>query len=129
MIFRPISPHLQIYKPQLTSILSIFHRMSGILLTMALFFILFLIKYATTFSVFLPMPLMANILNSFDSFLLFALLLFCVLLLSFHAQNGIRHLIWDSAKGLKLSILTKSAILVLFNVILIFITFYFYFIT
>jgi succinate dehydrogenase / fumarate reductase, cytochrome b subunit len=29
---RPLSPHLQIYKPQLTSVLSITHRMTGIFL-------------------------------------------------------------------------------------------------
>ena len=31
---RPLSPHLQIYKPQLTSILSILHRGTGIVLSM-----------------------------------------------------------------------------------------------
>ena len=38
---RPLSPHLQIYKPQLTSILSITHRLTGILLTIGLFALAF----------------------------------------------------------------------------------------
>ena len=33
---RPLSPHLQIYKPQITSVLSIFHRMTGVALTFGL---------------------------------------------------------------------------------------------
>ena len=42
---RPLSPHLQVYKPQITSVLSISHRISGVflslgLLTMSLFIVL-----------------------------------------------------------------------------------------
>ena len=33
---RPISPHLQVYKPQITSVLSIFHRITGVALTFGL---------------------------------------------------------------------------------------------
>ena len=38
---RPISPHLQIYKPQITSILSISHRFTGIILYLSTFLISF----------------------------------------------------------------------------------------
>ena len=33
---RPISPHLQVYKPQITSVLSIFHRITGVAMTFGL---------------------------------------------------------------------------------------------
>ena len=33
---RPLSPHLTIYKPQLTSVLSIFHRITGAILGLTL---------------------------------------------------------------------------------------------
>ena len=33
---RPLSPHLQVYKPQVTSVLSIFHRMTGVALSAGL---------------------------------------------------------------------------------------------
>ena len=33
---RPLSPHLQVYKPQMTSMLSILHRMTGMLLVLGL---------------------------------------------------------------------------------------------
>ncbi len=38
---RPLSPHLQIYKPQLTSVLSITHRGTGVFLTAGAFFLSF----------------------------------------------------------------------------------------
>jgi succinate dehydrogenase / fumarate reductase cytochrome b subunit len=40
---RPLSPHLQIYRPQITSVLSIFHRISGVVLAVgSLFFVAWL---------------------------------------------------------------------------------------
>jgi len=36
---RPLSPHLQIYKPQITSISSILHRLTGVALTLGLFLV------------------------------------------------------------------------------------------
>jgi succinate dehydrogenase / fumarate reductase cytochrome b subunit len=36
---RPLSPHLQVYKPQITSMTSIFHRMSGVALALGLFMV------------------------------------------------------------------------------------------
>ena len=40
---RPISPHLSIYKPQITSILSISHRISGVFQSIGLIIILLLL--------------------------------------------------------------------------------------
>ena len=42
---RPISPHLQIYKPQITSVLSISHRLSGIFLGLGLVFSVFYVFF------------------------------------------------------------------------------------
>ena len=45
---RPLSPHLQIYKPQITSVLSISHRISGVFLSLgliAIFFFIFLFDH------------------------------------------------------------------------------------
>ena len=38
---RPISPHLQIYRPQLTSVMSITHRMTGIFLSLGTLVLLY----------------------------------------------------------------------------------------
>jgi succinate dehydrogenase / fumarate reductase cytochrome b subunit len=44
---RPLSPHLQIYKPQITSVMSIFHRITGVGIALSLvFFVWFLIALA-----------------------------------------------------------------------------------
>ena len=87
---RPISPHLSIYKPQITSILSISHRMSGVFQSLGLLIIVLLL-----FSLFLGK-------NSHEFFMLFinsligkAFLFFYVLSLCYHLFNGIRHIIWD----------------------------------
>lgn len=44
---RPLSPHLTIYKPQLTAVLSIFHRITGVFLALAICFFTFAVKLAT----------------------------------------------------------------------------------
>ena len=43
---RPLSPHLQIYKPQITSVLSISHRLSGVFLGIGLIFSVFYVSFA-----------------------------------------------------------------------------------
>mgnify|MGYP001232632204 FL=1 len=86
----PISPHLQIYKPQITSILSISHRITGVALNFSLIIIvlgLFCLtlgeKYFTYF-----IFIMSSIPLKIIMFL--TILGFC-----YHFLNGIRHIIWD----------------------------------
>ena len=86
----PISPHLQIYKPQITSILSISHRITGVSLNFSLIIIvlgLFCLtlgeKYFTYF-----IFIMSSIPLKIIMFL--TILGFC-----YHFLNGIRHIIWD----------------------------------
>ena len=86
----PISPHLQIYKPQITSILSITHRITGMCLN-------FLIIFVSLW--LLSLSLGENIYNYFIEFsntifmkLVMSISIFC---LSYHAMNGIRHIFWD----------------------------------
>ena len=86
----PISPHLQIYKPQITSILSISHRITGVALNFSLIIIvlgLFCLtlgeKYFTYFIL-----IMSSIPLKIIMFL--TILGFC-----YHFLNGIRHIIWD----------------------------------
>ena len=105
---RPISPHLSIYKPQITSILSISHRMSGIFQSLGLLIILLLL-----FSLFLGK-------NSHEFFMLFinsfigkAFLFFYVLSLCYHLFNGIRHIIWDIGFGFEIKNVYYSGIIVI----------------
>ena len=94
---RPLSPHLQIYRPQLTSVLSIAHRGAGIALGVgAAFFAWWLLAAASgpdaygTAQAFFGSALGIVVLAGF-SFALF-----------YHLCNGIRHLFWDAGMGLEL---------------------------
>jgi succinate dehydrogenase / fumarate reductase cytochrome b subunit len=86
----PISPHLQIYKPQITSILSITHRITGVCLN-------FLIIFVSLW--LLSLSLGENIYNYFIEFsnTIFMKLVMSISIfgLSYHAMNGIRHIFWD----------------------------------
>ena len=96
---RPLSPHLQIYKPQITSILSISHRFCGVFLSLGLL------------AMFVFVLLLAIGENCYSLWQCFSNSLFgeivlmgWVLALFFHMFNGIRHLFWDYGLGLSLSV-------------------------
>jgi len=118
---RPLSPHLAIYKPQLTSVLSIFHRITGSILgfLMVTGFVLFYCNL-----VFVGSSLQYCIL--FDFFSLFSTLIlaigyFILFTISFHMINGIRHLSWDLAFGLEIKNLYTTGMIVVGFVFVIFI--------
>ena len=105
---RPISPHLSIYKPQITSILSISHRISGVFQSLGLLIIVLLL-----FSLILGK-------SSHEFFMLFinsligkAFLFFYVLSLCYHLFNGIRHIIWDIGFGFEIRNVYYSGIIVI----------------
>jgi len=94
---RPLSPHLQIYRPQLTSVLSITHRMTGIALSIgALFLVWWLVAAATGDGAF------AAAQWFFGSWLGLLMLLGWTFCFFFHLANGIRHLVWDTGRGFDL---------------------------
>jgi succinate dehydrogenase / fumarate reductase cytochrome b subunit len=92
---RPLSPHLQIYRPQLTSVLSIVHRGTGIFLSIGsvllVFWLLALAQSSAAFA----------IVQSFDAAWYGQLLLLgWTFSLVYHLLNGVRHLGWDGGWGL-----------------------------
>jgi len=94
---RPLSPHLQIYRPMLTMMMSIAHRVSGA--SLAIGFILlawWLIAVSIGPEAFATVD--AFFASLFGRFLLF---LFSWALIH-HMLGGIRHLIWDTGHGLDL---------------------------
>ncbi|XP_063826689.1 succinate dehydrogenase cytochrome b560 subunit, mitochondrial-like [Ostrinia nubilalis] len=94
---RPMSPHLTIYAPQLTSMTSITHRVAGMILS----------GYASVLGIgILVLPndishyiTMIEGLNLSPATLFLAKALIAAPL-GYHFANGIRHLYWDTAKGL-----------------------------
>jgi len=100
---RPLSPHLQVYRWQLTMMLSITHRATGIALCAAVPFLLYWIWSLT-----------AGEAAYYEAQALFASFLGRIVLfgfsvsLFFHLCNGIRHLYWDIGKGLELPAVYRS---------------------
>ena len=95
-VHRPLSPHLQIYKWQLTSILSILHRATGIALTVGALYLALWVICATS-------PNAYSHFQSFNTSLLGRFVLAGWLFSAFyHLCNGIRHLFWDAGYGFAL---------------------------
>ena len=105
---RPLSPHLQVYRPQLTSIMSIMHRASGaVLATGSLLVALWLVALAAGAAVFNPVAdAMQHLLGQLVVF-------GYSLALVYHGLNGIRHLMWDLRIGLEIKQVYQSGYLVL----------------
>jgi succinate dehydrogenase / fumarate reductase cytochrome b subunit len=94
---RPLSPHLQVYKPQLTTFMSITHRATGIALAVGtLMLVCWLIAAATGESAF-------NEVQAFLGSIIGRLLLLgWSFALFYHMCNGLRHLFWDTGKGFEI---------------------------
>lgn len=94
---RPLSPHLQVYRPQLTSITSILTRITGnALLVSMLMIVWWLIAAATGPDAF---AIADGFVTSWFGILILVLSLWA---LWYHFLAGVRHLIWDYAVGLDL---------------------------
>ena len=94
---RPLSPHLQIYRPQLTSVLSITHRATGLLLCAgAIVFAWWVVALASGPEAF------AAVRSALGSWLGIAFLFAWTFSFFFHLCNGIRHLFWDAGFGFEL---------------------------
>jgi len=92
---RPLSPHLQIYKPQLTSVMSILHRITGVFLSLATLVLVYWLMAAA------EGPEAYQQARSLLSTWWGLLLLFgWSLALFYHLCNGIRHLFWDAGLGM-----------------------------
>ena len=105
----PLSPHLQIYRWHISSLLSITHRISGVINLLALilifFWLLSLSFGESNYELFLL------IINSFlGKFILIGF----TWSMSFHILSGIRHLVWDLGYGFEIKTANISGIIVIF---------------
>ncbi|TCP62233.1 succinate dehydrogenase subunit C [Rhodovulum bhavnagarense] len=119
---RPLSPHLQIYRPQLTSVTSIFTRITGNALILgSILIVWWFIAAAKGPDAFARADW---VLTSLVGDIVMTL---SVWALWYHSLAGIRHLIWDSGRGLELrvaerlgmAIIAGSAILTVLTVIIV----------
>jgi succinate dehydrogenase / fumarate reductase cytochrome b subunit len=100
---RPLSPHLQIYRPQITSVLSIVHRITGVGLAFgALGLVCWLAAAAAGAQAF-------EAINAlWGSALGILFLVGSAWALFYHLLNGIRHLFWDVGIGFELETASRS---------------------
>lgn len=105
---RPLSPHLQIYKPQLTMILSITHRASGIFLSLGTpLLVYWLWTVASGQASYIEAQ------ECFSSIWVQILLLGWTAAFFYHLCNGIRHLFWDIGRGFEIKNLYTSGYVVI----------------
>lgn len=99
---RPLSPHLQVYRPQLTSITSILTRITGnAMLLAALLIVWWFLAAATN-------PEYFAVANGFVTSWFGDLIMFLSLWgLWYHTLAGVRHLIWDNAMMLEIETAEK----------------------
>jgi succinate dehydrogenase / fumarate reductase cytochrome b subunit len=105
---RPLSPHLQIYKPQLTSVLSITHRFTGVVLSLFSILIPFSLVFISFGSDYYQL-----FLQILDHIIIKIILIGTVFSLAFHLSNGVRHLFWDMGLGLSIKDSYMSGYLVI----------------
>ncbi|TXH72265.1 MAG: succinate dehydrogenase, cytochrome b556 subunit [Lysobacteraceae bacterium] len=100
---RPLSPHLQVYKPQITTVMSILHRISGIALSFGAFALAWwLLAVAQGGDAYASAA--ECLASPFGKLVLFGF----SLALAYHLLNGIRHLLWDAGWGFKLPQVYRS---------------------
>ena len=94
---RPLSPNLQVYRPQLTSMLSILHRITGVALAVGTLLLVYWLAAAASGPA--AFETAQGLIGSIIGRLL---LLGWTFALFYHLCNGIRHLFWDAGWGLEL---------------------------
>ena len=106
----PISPHLQIYRWHISSLLSITHRIAGVVNLLALILMFFwLLTFSLSESSYELFLLAIN--SFFGKFILIGF----TWSMSFHIFSGIRHLAWDMGYGFEIKTANISGILVILS--------------
>lgn len=119
---RPLSPHLTIYRPQLTSMTSILTRITGNALLLGALLVVWWLLAASTSEEYFAFA--DAVLTSWFGDLVLSL---SVLALWYHTLAGLRHLIWDAgyaldvptAEKLGIACLAGSVVLTLFTLIVV----------
>ena len=115
----PLSPHLQIYKWQISSLLSITHRIVGVInifaISLICFWVLFLILGESNYE---------NVKEFLNSYLGKFLIISLCWTFSFHILNEIRHITWDLGYGFDLKVAKVTGYLVLIGSFILTILFY-----
>ena len=115
----PLSPHLQIYRWHISSLLSITHRISGVINLLALilifFWLIILSSGESNYELFL-----VAINSFFGKFILIGF----TWSMCFHILSGVRHLVWDMGYGFEIKTANVSGIIVIISSLILTIIFW-----
>lgn len=105
-VSRPLSPHLQIYRLPLTALLSITHRITGVVISLGMIYlVVWLMGIAEGPNAF--QETQAFLDSGFGRLVLFL----WSFALFFHFVHGIRHLIWDAGLGFERAQMDRFALI------------------
>lgn len=110
---RPLSPHLQVYRWQISNTLSILHRLTGVALSLGgIALVAWLLALASGQAAFAGVN---ALLGSLVGQLALVSWTFCFF---YHLCNGLRHLAWDAGHGFDRDVARKSGIAVVVAAVL-----------
>jgi succinate dehydrogenase / fumarate reductase, cytochrome b subunit len=98
MTERPLSPHLQIYRPMLSTAMSILHRITGIGLALGLLGLVWWLSAAATSDAYFAL-VQGFFYHWFGRLVLFGM----TWALIHHMLGGLRHFVWDTGHGFALN--------------------------
>ncbi len=101
---RPLSPHISIYRWPITMVSSILHRATGLAMAVG-----FIVLVVWLFDAASGPDVYAAFLGAMDSVVGRVLLVGWSFAFFYHLSNGIRHLVWDTGRGLEKGQATTSA--------------------
>ena len=107
---RPLSPHLTIYRPQLTSMSSILTRITGNALLVGVVLVIWWLLAASSNAQYFAFA--NGLITSWFGDVVMVLSLWA---LWYHLLAGVRHLIWDSGRGLEMETAEKLGWAVIFG--------------
>lgn len=110
---RPLAPHLTIYKGEITSIVSIFHRISGFVLAFSFILSMCIMYFDILYSEYYFCYNLVFTYEIYTSWLFLSIGYLVLVIISFHFCNGIRHLIWDLGYGLDMKNVSITGLVVL----------------
>ena len=124
---RPLSPHIQIYKPQIGSFTSILHRATGIFLYIGVVVMCWaIVHYAYQVEILIHGDVEENTCDCSWKYFFYLIVAAWSFSLYYHLCNGIRHLFWDIGKGFNKNTANRNGILVLLSSFLMTIASFYY---
>ena len=118
-VSRPLSPHLQVYRWQVSNTLSILHRLTGVVLSLgAVALVAWLLALASGQAGFVGL---SGMFSGFVGQLFLVGWTFCF---CFHLCNGLRHLAWDADYGFDKAVARKSGLVVVAAAVLLTVVFW-----